>query len=1220
MHSRDGDADGPAGSSSGGDPNLTTPIESGELRPGPDLAGRTLSARYRVAGELGRGGMGAVYRAFDTDLEREVAVKVLTDTGDPDRRARFLREARSAAALNHPHIVAVHDVGEDTGTGFLVMELVDGPNLRAAGRLPVERTVDLGRQLCRALAHAHARGIIHRDLKPENVLIASGGAGDPQSVKLADLGVARSRDTARITGTGVILGTPAYLAPEQALGEDLDARADLYALGALLYELLTGRPPFTGDDALAVVSQHLHAPVVPPRTFREEIPAGLDALVVRLLAKDRDRRPESAEEVEKSLVRALEPGALPALAEVDHDRPAATALLEQLVRGRLVGREEELRRLRDLWRLAQGGEGRLVLLSGEPGAGKSRLARELLVQARVAGATVLQGGCYEFEATTPYLPFVEALRGWVHTAGDAALRALPADAAPILARLAPELETRLGPFPEAPVLPAQEERLRLFDHFARFLEGLAGDRGLLLFVDDLHWADHGSIALLHYVLRQLRGARLLILAAYREVELDRAHPLSAALVTWNRERSAERIALGRFDRAATGALLASLLDQEAVSDEFAGAIHHETEGNPFFIEEVVKSLIEQGQIFREGGAWQRGEIEELAIPQSIKDAVGRRLNGVRPETTEVLQTAAALGKSFSFDELAAVSAADEDALLDALDEAAAAQLVNAESGETFVFTHDKIREVLYEELNPIRRRRLHQRVGEGLETLHGNRPGTPVQELAHHFQESGDLERALRYAEAAGEEAERIFAHDEARHYFARALECAEVLDRPEDRTRIEERVGDVLDLEGNTLEAAGAYARAAEATSDPARRAALKSKMGGAYARDGDERGLGVLEEALRELDPETQVLSVARAKAMLGRYHHYRGDYPAAEALLCEAMALAEPLDDPGLLGTIYAYLAGVFQHQGRYPESSAWARRSVTLGLETGDLGAAAMGEEFLAENAIGQGHWREGLRAARADQEYGKKIGSLERIAWSRFSETHHLRYSGALAEAEAAAREGLSLAERVGEVRLGIILTSARAMVLADLGRAAEAEETALDAVARGDAIGQVMLRREPRRTRAHQLLVSGRWEEIQPVFDQLAGEAGVDGLGTLMAQPILIRARIETGRLDGVPDLIEGTRSIAARAESPLGEAQVLALEALLNSRTGSLEAAASGFERAVAAFEALEMPLELARVLVLRAALGEAEGDAAGAAGDRESARELFTQCGAAADLAALD
>ena len=216
-----------------------TRILPDELRTNAPALGTILRERYRLDSELGRGGMGTVYRATDLELQREVAVKVLSASQSSDARERMVREARAAAALNHPHIVTIHDVGESAGFPFLVMEFVSGPRLSQARPTDFPRVIEIAVQICAALEHAHSNSIVHRDLKPDNVLLSS--ASEASSVKLADLGLALPAYGARISRAGVIVGTAAYMAPEQALGQTVDGRTDLYALGVLLYELTTVR-------------------------------------------------------------------------------------------------------------------------------------------------------------------------------------------------------------------------------------------------------------------------------------------------------------------------------------------------------------------------------------------------------------------------------------------------------------------------------------------------------------------------------------------------------------------------------------------------------------------------------------------------------------------------------------------------------------------------------------------------------------------------------------------------------------------------------------------------------------------------------------------------------------------------------------------------------------------------------------------------------------------
>jgi serine/threonine-protein kinase len=251
--------------------------------------------RYRVEDVLGRGGMASVYLARDAELERPVAVKVLAEhlADQAAFRDRFLREARLAAQLSHPNIVQVFDVGEEDGTPFIVMECVEGSTLgdelRTRGPLEPNEVVDLALQICGGLEHAHAAGLVHRDIKPQNLLLRPDG-----TVKIADFGIARAAETTRLTQMGSVLGTAAYLAPEQALGEEVTASADIYSLGCVLYELLTGRTPHVFKTLPELVVKHREEAITPLREVRSEVPERLEAAVMHSLARNPEYRPESA--------------------------------------------------------------------------------------------------------------------------------------------------------------------------------------------------------------------------------------------------------------------------------------------------------------------------------------------------------------------------------------------------------------------------------------------------------------------------------------------------------------------------------------------------------------------------------------------------------------------------------------------------------------------------------------------------------------------------------------------------------------------------------------------------------------------------------------------------------------------------------------------------------------------------------------------------------------
>ncbi|HEV8188343.1 MAG TPA: protein kinase [Pyrinomonadaceae bacterium] len=1019
-----------------------TRILPDELRTTVPLVGTILRDRYRLDSELGRGGMGTVYRATDLELQREVAVKVLATTAQTsDARERLVREARSAAALNHPHIVTIHDVGEASGFPFLVMELVAGPRLSQARPTDISRIVSIAVQICDALEHAHNNKIVHRDLKPDNVLLA--GMGESSSVKLADLGLALPAYGARISRAGVIVGTAAYMAPEQALGQPVDGRADLYALGVLLYDLTTGRVPFTGDDPLTIISQHVHAHVVPPRMLCPDIPPSLETVIVRLLAKDPAQRFSTAAETRAALLNSLK-----STETLPTETAPAVAILDALSRGRLVGRNAELAEARELWQRAREGRGHAVLLSGEPGAGKSRLAREITIQAAVDGAVVLSGGCYEYEAATPYLPFVEAFRRWVREEkSDEHLREVLGDAATQIAKLAPEIETRLGPFPERQELAAHEERLLFFDAVVQVFSNIARRQSLLFYADDLHWADRGTLWLLGHLLRQLRDSRVLILGAYRETELDRAHPLAKSLVDWNRERLITRIVLRRFSESETGDQLGALLGEQ-VSGEFAVAVHRETEGNPFFVEEVLKALIERGSVRRESGRWRRCDMEELLIPQSVKEAIGNRLDRVSQNTNEVLRVSAILGKVFTFEELSAAAEQNEDTLLDALDEATGAQLIAAGPGDSFSFTHDKIREVLYEELNPIRRRRLHRHVAEGLERR-CRTSQCAVEKLAHHYIQAGDHQRGLEYAKQAAAEAARVFAFDEAIAAYGRARDCAEALGLTEEQLAQEEAIGKAFMLHGDTILAAEHFEHALALATDPATRVRLQSQAAASLVTTGDPRGSEYLREALLVLDPVTNPLETANALSTEARFHHLAGRHKKTIELLTRAVELVEPIAEGDhvspfeatVISQIYPYTAAGYQHYGLYEKSDEWARRAIDFGEKHNVLFAQASGIEFLGENCIHKGTYEAGLGYAEREIEIANKLHSRERRAWTHYYAAQCRFYLGETQRAEQEFLDGIALAEAIGENRVLALFRSSLGVVQAIQGRYDEALKT-----------------------------------------------------------------------------------------------------------------------------------------------------------------------------------
>ena len=450
-----------------------------------------------------------------------------------------------------------------------------------------------------------------------------------------------------------------------------------------------------------------------------------------------------------------------------------------------VGREGEREALRDLFQRVASGERQIGLISGEAGIGKTRLATFASVEAHREGAVVLYGRC-EDGLAVPFGPWVDALRHWVLAAGDDAIRDHVTAHGGELRRLLPELLRRLPDAPAPTDSDPETERYLLFGAVRGLLEQVAGEQPLVVVLDDLHWADKASLLLLRHLAAQGTLAGTLILATYRSSELDRSHPLAGVLADLRRADAVARIDLSGLDDAEVLELMQGVAGHEldASGVALAGEIVRETDGNPFFVTELLRHLRESGEIVHdERGRWHLAKsLAELGLPDSVREVVGRRIDRLDPDAVGVLRAAAVIGQEFDLDLLAQVTERSEDALLDLLEAAVEASVV-AEAGERagrFSFAHALVSHTLYDGLTRARRARMHRRVGEALERLHGSDPDDHIAELAHHWglaAEATDPGKAIEYARRAGERALARLAPDEARGWFQRALDARPLQD-----------------------------------------------------------------------------------------------------------------------------------------------------------------------------------------------------------------------------------------------------------------------------------------------------------------------------------------------------------------------------------------------------------------------------------------------------------
>ena len=969
------------------------------------LSPGTCLDRYRIRSRLGAGGMGEVYLADDTRLKRSVAIKVLppATANDEQARRRLLREARSASALNHPHVVTIHGIEQTDELHFIVMEYVEGETLRAAlagGRaLETGRLLEIGAQVADALAAAHALSLIHRDIKPDNILLTARG-----HAKVLDFGLAKSHapldsevsndgDTfaLELTGAGAVVGTAAYMSPEQTRGEALDARSDIFSLGVVLYEMATGRLPFTGPSLLSVL--HAIATVEPPApsSVRAGLPRELDAVILRALAKDPAARHASAAELSRALLELG--GALSSRAQWPVPEPAP----EEAAAASFVGRAVELTRLERLLGEALAGAGRVVFITGEPGIGKTALVEELLRRARGRGAALAvgRGRCVEQYGTgEAYLPFFEALAALL--AGRARERATAA-----LRKCAPTWCLQLPAAIESgSVERLQQETIgatkeRMLRELGDALAALSASTPLLLLLEDLHWADAPSIDLLRHLAARVTDQRLLIVATFRQADIESGnHPLKACKVELSAHRKCEELALAPLAGEDIGKYMAAAFPDNDFPHELVVHIARRSEGHPLFATSLAQFLVERGDVVRKDGRWRlaRPLAElELAAPESVRALLRKKVAGLDAEDQRVLQYASVEGEEFSSTVLARLLGVDELGLEERLDRLSRVnhllfhrgeeELPDGEVATRYRFAHALYQNVLYGELVAKRRILLHRQAGEELLKHYGRQAPRIGTQLATHFERGRDFPRAIEYLLHAADNATRVYANDEAKSHLDHALALVDKLpeeERPRQSLPVLQKRGAVSfglsRFDGAVADFSGALAEARRSADVASEFAALNgltlshffghaldemqrtaaealdvAARAGSDAMRADTMVLLALKDlaygevaACKRLLDETLVLAravdnrtaLASALAWRGSLHFFQTEYAQALEVLTEARHRANELRDSFVAQDAILMLGLSLGNLGRISEALAMLEEGIVMARRNGD----------------------------------------------------------------------------------------------------------------------------------------------------------------------------------------------------------------------------------------------------------------------------------------------
>jgi serine/threonine protein kinase/tetratricopeptide (TPR) repeat protein len=963
---------------------------------------------YRLIRPLAEGGMGIVYRAVHDTTEELVALKVVRVVSE-NLLASFRREIYALRSLDHPWVVRIVADGVHDGQAWYAMPLLRGQTLGATidahhGRTPVpsrhdllkstaafgrdgptttgaqllrdaptqpvqqlsataapfaetlppsERSpmdvahvITLVRALCEPLAYVHGRGVVHRDLKPDNVIVREDGVPVLVDFGLMQLfGGGRTRDVIEVAGK--VLGTPNYMAPEQIRGDLVDARADLYALGCILYEALTGAPPFYGPPA-EILRRHLEHPPLPPSQLMDGIDPMLEDLVLRLLEKQPRHRLGFAADVAAALE---EIGAAPPSIT---DAPKASIYL---YRPALAGRGALVA---DLQALFSAQRGSCTFMGGKSGIGKTRLAMELATTAARRRMTVVAGQCVDVRDADAALSVRAAplhpLRPLLHAIVDrcragsteAAERILGAQGAvlapyePLLAEL-PSQRDKKAP----PPLPAEAAKLRLLDALADVTARFAATRPLFLVLDDLQWADELSIAFLHHLDNAyFDNNQLVIIATYREEECGEA------LTTLLERDHVHGVHVGPLSRAAVDAMVGDMLALAEPPSTFVSFLMDESAGNPFFIAEYLRAAIAERILQRsDSGDWLIGSTGDtpeslrkaLPMPGGLRDLIRRRVDRLSNDARALADMAAVLGRDVDGEVLLLAIAQSDETSRRSLEELRHRHIL--EEGELghLRFTHDKLREFLYAQIPSKRRIGLHRAAavhierrhrGSGSEALH-----YPI--LAHHFGLAGDVPRTIHYLELAGQHALDSSAPGEACRFFARALELDDGRAQAQRRARWLRRLGEACYQTGD-IDAAAKHLSAAldqlglrpelPALLDGDRVRSMLSSLG---ALSGQVRSLlGFNAPQSERPDKRMRLREAALASERLSQVHYFQNEQPLAFGAALEAAHYAEGLGPSPELARAYAVVGVALGFVPLPRLVERYGRKAIAIASQVGD----------------------------------------------------------------------------------------------------------------------------------------------------------------------------------------------------------------------------------------------------------------------------------------------
>jgi len=974
--------------------------------------------------------------------------------------------------------------------------------------------------------------------------------------------------------------TAAYVAPEIALRKSADARSDLYSLGTVLYEMITGKPPFHGEDPTKIISSHIHDQPTSAIKANPKVPRALNECVMKLLEKEPGSRYQTASDLLKVLKEitdeVLSEALLPSYklgVVVPSPRPSAAREIQ------LIDRVEEIRLLREAVDKAVRGEGGVVVLHGEAGIGKTRLTRELGAYARLRGMQVLYGRCpalFRMDGVPPYVLWSEVIRDYLQVCVPEQLYKVAGNYPGEVSKLVPEIKQKLGTVSQSLSLSPEQDRDRLFEAVSQFVINISKEVPLLIVLDDLQWTDQTSLLLLHYLARGIYRESLLLLGAYRDTDVDEKHPLSPVLEELNRERLLQSAPLKRMSFNDVSEMIRQILGEEDISKEFCELVYEKTRGNPFFVEEVIKSLKEEEVIYREKNKWKIKEVSRIEFPETVKSVIKARISRLDEEPQHVLTMASFVGNDFSFEALCAVTGFEEDKLLGVMEKMLKTGLVKERviHGQgVYSFADIIVRDVVHEEVSLVRHMKLHGVVGSALERAYAKNIDEHLGELAYHFLESGDKDKALGYFTKAGEKAEKIYAPDEAFSYFQHALELLEEREASvEQKALVTEKLGYFKWWTGKPdvgMEYWNKSLALWNRLGNKKKAAALHARM--AYClwfNIGDkEKASEHHRMALEILEKEPESVELASIYEDIAHMLWRTGKSAQSLSWAQKALELADRLSSYEVLVRCYNDLGTLSLKSGELEKGSEYYEKGLKIAIENNLVGLATTLYNNLGNLYWAMGEFEKTFETAQKGSELAKEIGSPYGLIWLSSLLADCYVGTGDVQKALSILEDVLALAKRAKHtVQIAGAMASFGSCYQL-LGEWDKSLQYLMEALEIAKKIGEYQFIGNATSGLGELFMEMEDYEEAKKYLMESSSiyeKSGESSTLFLYVFPTLSRLYLKTGEIEKARELIDITCEQLAKTKSRLAIAYAEGVKAMLFREQKNWEQSVQHFEKSL--------------------------------------------------------